>query len=126
MLNAKRSPLSRVRSLLPRLGVALVALPFLCLGIAALLSASQDATRGAHQTELLVLGLQPGEEMRGLDAQLREFERRNPGVRVVNFSTESMDFHAQKLMTSIVGNTPPDVVRQDRFTIGDWASRDTF
>src|SRR5262249_5882517 len=64
--------------------------------------------------------------MRGLDAQLREFERRNPGVRVVNFSTESMDFHAQKLMTSIVGNTPPDVVRQDRFTIGDWASRDTF
>ena len=32
----------------------------------------------------------------------------------------------QKLMTAIVGNTPPDVINQDRFTIGDWASRDTF
>ena len=29
-------------------------------------------------------------------------------------------------MTAIVGNVPPDVIRQDRFTIGDWAARDTF
>ncbi len=32
----------------------------------------------------------------------------------------------QKLMTSIVGGVAPDVIAQDRFTIGDWASRDTF
>ena len=32
----------------------------------------------------------------------------------------------QKLMTAIVGNVPPDVIQQDRFTIGDWASRDAF
>ena len=32
----------------------------------------------------------------------------------------------QKLMTAIVGKAPPNIVNQDRFTIGDWASRDTF
>jgi len=32
----------------------------------------------------------------------------------------------QKLMTAIVGKVPPDIIHQDRFTIGDWASRDTF
>ena len=32
----------------------------------------------------------------------------------------------QKLMTAIVGGVPPDLVQQDRFTIGDWASRDAF
>ncbi|MBZ0212585.1 MAG: ABC transporter substrate-binding protein, partial [Nitrospirae bacterium] len=29
-------------------------------------------------------------------------------------------------MTSIVGNVPPDAIHQDRFTIGDWASRGAF
>lgn len=32
----------------------------------------------------------------------------------------------QKLMTSIVGKVPPDVITQDRFTISDWASRGAF
>ncbi|MFM7320833.1 MAG: extracellular solute-binding protein, partial [Armatimonadota bacterium] len=32
----------------------------------------------------------------------------------------------QKLMTSIVGGAPPDLIVQDRFTVGDWASRGTF
>jgi multiple sugar transport system permease protein len=36
------------------------------------------------------------------------------------------DMNPQKLMTSIVGGVPPDVIAQDRFTVGDWASRDTF
>jgi multiple sugar transport system permease protein len=29
-------------------------------------------------------------------------------------------------MTAVVGKKPPDVINQDRFTIGDWASRSTF
>lgn len=32
----------------------------------------------------------------------------------------------QKLMTSIVGRVPPDLIYQDRFTISDWASRGAF
>src|SRR5213080_512878 len=114
-----------LRQILPRLGVVAIALPFFCLGSAALLSAGRGAGRSGEQMRLVVWGLPSGEETRGLDAQLREFERRNPGIRVVNLSVGSMDFQAQKLMTSTVGNTPPDLVRQDRFTIGDWASRET-
>ena len=69
------------------------------------------------------------EQKAGQDAMDREFERRHPGVEVTRLamsagSVGNMD--RQKLMTAIVGNAPPDIVNQDRFTIGDWASRDTF
>src|SRR5205823_5781716 len=81
----------------------------------------------AGKMRLVVWGLPSGEETKGLDAQVREFERRFPRIHVVNLSVgNSMSTHSQKLMTSIAGNVPPDVVRQDRFTIGDWAARDTF
>ncbi len=33
---------------------------------------------------------------------------------------------AQKLMTAIAGGDPPDVIMQDRFTIGEWAARGAF
>jgi multiple sugar transport system permease protein len=76
--------------------------------------------------KLVVWGLQASEESKGLDAAVAEFERRHPNidVRVLSMGAGNMD--PQKLMTSIVGNVPPDVIHQDRFTIGDWASRDTF
>ena len=55
-----------------------------------------------------------------------EFERRNPNVTVSILSMGAGGMNPQKLMTAIVGKSPPDVINQDRFTIGDWASRDTF
>lgn len=105
---------------------ALVAAPFVLLGVAALVAAARTPGDEAGKLRLVVWGLPSGEETKGLDAQLREFERRYPRIHVVNLSVGSMSIHAQKLMTSIAGNVPPDVVRQDRFTIGDWAARDTF
>lgn len=80
----------------------------------------------AAKTKLVVWGLQPSEEAAGQRAMVAEFERRNPGVRVSILSMGAGQMNPQKLMTSIVGKTPPDVINQDRFTIGDWASRDTF
>jgi ABC-type sugar transport system permease subunit/ABC-type glycerol-3-phosphate transport system substrate-binding protein len=115
-----------LRTLLPRLAVALLAVPFVGLGAVALVATTVSPRIGADQTRLFVWGLPSGEETKGLDAQLREFERRNPRLRVVNLGAGSMALHSQKLMTSIAGNVPPDLVRQDRFTIGDWASRETF
>ncbi len=76
--------------------------------------------------KLTVWGLQMGEELKGLDAKIAEFERRNPKVKVSVLSMGAGQMNPQKLMTAIVGNVPPDVIYQDRFTIGDWASRDTF
>lgn len=80
----------------------------------------------AAKTKLIVWGLQSGKETKGLDAQVAEFERRNPDIKVSLLSMGAGAMNPQKLMTAIAGNVPPDVINQDRFTIGDWASRDTF
>jgi multiple sugar transport system permease protein len=80
----------------------------------------------AERVELVVWGLPSGEQTQGRDAAIRAFEERHPGIRVRNLSMGAGGMNAQKLMTSIAGGVPPDLVNQDRFTIGDWASRDAF
>ncbi|MGD8240701.1 MAG: extracellular solute-binding protein [Armatimonadota bacterium] len=80
----------------------------------------------AARTKLVVWGLPSGEWTRGRDAAIAEFTRRHPGIEVVSLSMGAGSMNPQKLMTSIVGGVPPDLVHQDRFTIGDWASRDAF
>ena len=84
------------------------------------------AKKSPEKIKLVVWGLTASEDSKGLDAAVAEFERRHPDidVRVLSMGAGNMD--PQKLMTSIVGKVPPDVIHQDRFTIGDWASRDTF
>lgn len=65
------------------------------------------------------------EQDRGIEAAFRAWERRNPGWKVISsFYQGGMD--AQKLLTGIAGGDPPQVVMQDRFTVGEWASRDAF
>ena len=78
-----------------------------------------------QSVKLSVWGIQPSEEAANLRAKVAEFERRE-GVRVNVLSMGAGGMNPQKLMTAIVGKKPPDVINQDRFTIGDWASRDTF
>jgi len=95
--------------------------------LVALIALSAVGAVGARQNvKLIVWGLQASEEAAGQRAQIAEFERRNPGVKVSMLSMGAGGMNPQKLMTAIVGKTPPDVINQDRFTIGDWASRDTF
>jgi multiple sugar transport system permease protein len=83
-------------------------------------------TPAQAKVKLVVWGLQTSDETKGLDAQVAEFERRHPDIDVSLLSMGAGGMDPQKLMTSIAGNVPPDVINQDRFTIGDWASRDTF
>lgn len=83
-------------------------------------------TAVSARVKLVVWGLQSGKETAGLDAQVAEFSRRNPKIEVSLLSMGAGSMNPQKLMTSIVGGVPPDVINQDRFTIGDWASRGTF
>src|SRR5579871_1017563 len=78
------------------------------------------------KTKLVVWGLEFGEESKGLEARVEEFKRRHPDMEVSVLSMGAGGMNPQKLMTAIVGNVPPDVINQDRFTIGDWAARDTF
>lgn len=77
-------------------------------------------------TRLVVWGVQSGSDTKDLDAEVAEFERRNPDIKISMLSMGAGAMNPQKLMTAIVGGVPPDLVRQDRFTIGDWASRGAF
>jgi multiple sugar transport system permease protein len=80
----------------------------------------------AEKVRLVVWGLQSGKETAGLDAQIATFEKENPDIDVSNLAMGAGNMNPQKLMTAIVGGVPPDVINQDRFTVGDWASRETF
>lgn len=84
------------------------------------------AAKDDGKIKLVVWGLASNEESKGLDAVVAEYERRNPNIDVRVLQMGAGGMNPQKLMTAIAGNVPPDVVHQDRFTIGDWASRDTF
>jgi multiple sugar transport system permease protein len=84
------------------------------------------ATGFAKKREVVLWGLSLGPETKGQDAVIREFERRNPDIKVKLLSMGAGRMDPQKLMTSIVGNVAPDVINQDRFTISDWASRGAF
>ncbi len=84
------------------------------------------AQKDTGKIKLVVWGLQSGPATKGLDAQIAEFERRHPNIDVQALQMGAGGMNPQKLITAIAGKVPPDVVDQDRFTIGDWASRDTF
>ncbi len=102
---------------------------FLCLLaclLTALAFAQTDPGAPKAKREVVLWGLALGPETKGQDAVIREFERRNPDVKVKLLSMGAGRMDPQKLMTSIVGNVAPDVINQDRFTISDWASRGAF
>lgn len=98
----------------------------LCLLVSCLLVGCADTRIPPGKIKLVVWGLQYGEESKGLAARIKEFERRHPHIMVSVLSMGAGTMNPQKLMTAIVGNVPPDVIHQDRFTIGDWAARETF
>ncbi len=89
-------------------------------------AAPSDPGSVTPKRDLVIWGVSIGADSKGQSAVIREFERRNPDVRVRILSMGAGQMDPQKLMTSIVGNVAPDVINQDRFTIADWASRGAF
>lgn len=94
--------------------------------LATLICVAAAAFGFAERTTITVWGMGLGPDSKGLEAVIREFERRNPDIRVRVLSMGAGAMNPQKLMTAIVGRVPPDVINQDRFTINDWASRGAF
>lgn len=115
--------LERLLKALPGLALLAVLLAII-VGSLVLGRRAEPAIR--HKVKLVVWGLQLGEESAGLRAQVEAFEQRYPHIEVSLLSMGAGRMNPQKLMTAIVGNVAPDVIFQDRFTIGDWASRDAF
>jgi ABC-type sugar transport system permease subunit/ABC-type glycerol-3-phosphate transport system substrate-binding protein len=106
---------------------ALLVLLALMGGLAALaLGRADKEAPPAEKQDLVIWGVGLGPDSKGLEAVIREFERRYPQYNVRILSMGAGRMNPQKLMTSIVGNVAPDVISQDRFTIGDWASRGAF
>jgi multiple sugar transport system permease protein len=95
--------------------------------ITAALAFALTATASCQtKKDLQIWGIAINENSQGHQAVLREFERRHPEYRVRAISLGAGGMDPQKLMTGIVGDVPPDVIFQDRFTISDWASRGAF
>lgn len=80
----------------------------------------------AEPIQLVVWGEVLGPDTKGMEAKIRDFEKKNPDIVVKILSMGAGKMNPQKLMTAIVGNVAPDVISQDRFTISDWASRGAF
>jgi len=78
------------------------------------------------QTQLIVWGENYGPDTKGMEARVRAFEKLNPDIKVRPLNLGAGGMNPQKLMTAIVGEVPPDVIAQDRFTISDWAARGAF
>lgn len=78
------------------------------------------------RTEVTVWGLAAGPDAKGTEALVREFERRNPDLKIRALRMGAGEMNPQKLMTAIVGGAPPDVINQDRFSLSDWAARGAF
>lgn len=93
---------------------------------ALLFLATLAALASAEQTVVTVWGMGYGPESKGLEALVRAFEAKNPDLKIRMLSMGAGRMKPEKLMTSIVGNVPPDAIHQDRFTISDWASRGAF
>jgi ABC-type glycerol-3-phosphate transport system substrate-binding protein len=76
---------------------------------------------------LNVWGFSETEDFKGTFAAITEFSGKHPNIEIVLGTPgghDSMD--PQKLMTAIAAGSPPDVVLQDRFAVGGWASRSAF
>ena len=74
------------------------------------------------KTELVVWGMWRGE---GWNKVVARFQEMHPEIRLV-ISTAGGRMDEQKLMCAIAGGSPPDVINQDRFSVGGWASRGAF
>ncbi len=95
--------------------------------IAALVGTLLLASLGmADRTVVTVWGMAITPDEKGNDVLVRAFEAENPDIKIRLLGMGAGGMNPQKLMTAIVGGTPPDLVRQDRFTIADWASRGAF
>jgi ABC-type sugar transport system permease subunit/ABC-type glycerol-3-phosphate transport system substrate-binding protein len=85
------------------------------------------AAIGRAQTTLSVWGAQlDPDSIAGTLAVAQAFELSHPGVKVRMLGMGAGHMNPQKLLTAIVGGSPPDLVYQARFNISDWASRGAF
>ncbi|MBM3277199.1 MAG: extracellular solute-binding protein [Candidatus Handelsmanbacteria bacterium] len=95
---------------------------FLIFAVALFLETSLAQAVSATQ-ELIAWGAWRN---RGLEAAFRQFELEHPEWALTTSAATSGRMDPQKLMCGIAGGSPPDLLIQDRFSVGEWAVRDAF
>jgi len=113
MGNAMRQWLRKILIVLAIAGAAAVAF---------YVTRSPSSSDDAGKTELVIWGVFRSE---GWDKVIAKFGELHPEVKLV-ISTGAGRMDEQKLMCAIAGDTPPDVINQDRFAVGGWAAREAF
>mgnify|MGYP000053032573 FL=1 len=97
------------------------------LGLLALCP-SAGVRAGAHEAKVTIryfLGWTLGA---GDQDVIGEFERRNPGIKVLAglSASRNMVEDPQRLLCAIAGGDPPDLVIFDRYAVAEWAARGAF
>ena len=105
-----------IRRILIAIGIAVVAI------IAWRITHVPERPEDAGKSELVIWGIWRGE---GWNRLVARFQEDHPNIKVV-ISTAGGKMDEQKLMCAIAGGAPPDVICQDRFSVGGWASRSAF
>src|SRR5258708_38682704 len=67
-------------------------------------------------------------ELRTLPEIFEQYERDHPGVKIITGQSAARDLVSdpQRVLCSIVGGEPPDIIVFDRYAVGEWASRGAF
>lgn len=96
----------------------------LCAAIVFLLAVSGHA---ADEIVLQLWGLPEQDLYQGITQAIREYDDAHPEIRIERGSPGGqVNLDPQKLMTSFVAGTPPDLVWMDRFQLAGWAARGVF
>jgi multiple sugar transport system substrate-binding protein len=81
---------------------------------------------GSGEIVLRMTSWQSPEENALDEPSVREFERRHPGVRVVNEPVSNQAEYREKVITSIVSGSPPDVLLLDGIDVPAFAEADVL
>lgn len=99
----------------------------LSVGMLALCAFTTRVAQAEPPIAIELWGLVEARCFHGTFEAIREFERRNPDIRVVVGTPGGQgDLDPQKLLTAFVSGTPPDVIWLSRHNMGLWVSRQAF
>lgn len=105
------------------------ALRLLTCALLLVLASSAFPIDSAKPVVIQLWGMTEQELFAGFGEALHQYEREHPGIKIERGSPGGMaqgSLDPQKMMTTFVAGTPPDIVLMDRFQLSGWAARGVF
>jgi multiple sugar transport system substrate-binding protein len=98
-------------------------------GLVAMLVSVASASMAAEPKVVQIWGLPEQDTFEGWVKVLDEYDEAHPEMTILRGSPGGQipnGIDPQKLMTSVVAGTPPDLIWADRFQLASWAARGVF